>query len=155
MKALRVLFFAALALQVSFATPAVTNLQFYKIAPCRLVDTRWPTGPYGSPSLQSGTIRHFALHGSNAPACGVPPTARAAALNAAIVYPDGDGHITIWEYNLPMPGTSNMNFRSGQVTSNGALATVSLDPTWQIDVFAAVGGGGHADFILDVTGYYE
>src|SRR5262245_60746169 len=38
-------------------------LPFIGVTPCRIVDTRGPAGPFGSPSLAAGVPRDFALAG--------------------------------------------------------------------------------------------
>lgn len=61
-------------------------LDFYTVPPCRVADTR--TGP----PLASGESRVFPVAGL----CGIPPTARAVAVNLLSVAPTGAGNLTAW-----------------------------------------------------------
>src|SRR5258706_12884806 len=56
------------------AQPPVA-LDFYPVAPCRLIDTRDPVGPMGGPALVAGTIRTVQLPGT----CGLPTPAAAGS----------------------------------------------------------------------------
>ena len=42
-----------------------TTLAFFPLTPCRVADTRWPTGTFGGPSLVSGQERIFPLLSSS------------------------------------------------------------------------------------------
>src|ERR1700733_15193200 len=76
--------------------------QFFSVTPCRVADTRNAVGPSGGPALTSGAVRSFPVAGI----CGIPSTAKAAALNVTLVGPTQDGFITIWPFNTTMPGVS-------------------------------------------------
>ena len=154
----RAIVIAALGLAVlTPRTPALGPLQFYSVTPCRLVDTRNPDGPTGGPILSNGATRSFPALG----ACGIASGAKAVSLNAAIAFPNGNGFLTLWANGASMPTTSNINFTNGQgVVANGALVKLTygpndlVDPTYQINAWASIDGGGQAHLILDVTGYY-
>ena len=47
--------------------------QYHSLTPCRLADTRNPTGPSGGPILSDGVTRNFPVQGL----CGVPVGAKA------------------------------------------------------------------------------
>lgn len=49
-----------------------SGLIFIAITPCRVVDTRYPGGAFGTPSLVANTPRIVPVPGSN---CGVPVAA--------------------------------------------------------------------------------
>ncbi len=57
-----------------FQPPSGSTLQFYPLAPCRVVDTRNAQGELGGPSLQGGQERDFPVLSSD---CQVPSTAQA------------------------------------------------------------------------------
>ncbi len=67
---------AAIGLAASFAQ-AAGPYQLFTLAPCRVVDTRNPTGPLGGPSLAAATTRSFPVTGT----CGIPSTAKAVVFN--------------------------------------------------------------------------
>ena len=144
-------------------TTALGPLQFYSVTPCRLLDTRDPIGPTGGPFLSNGVQRNFPVIGSLARFCGISSEAKAVSVNAAIVTPTGIGYVKLWANNAPFPGTSNINFGTGQsVIANGALVKLTygpddnlVDPTHQIAAWASITDGATAHLILDITGYYR
>ena len=135
-------------------SPAVADgpFQFYTVLPCRVVDTRNPTGPTGGPSLTAQVTRSFPVRGS----CGIPLTARAVVFNVAVVAPTGSGNLRIWPYNTEMPLVSTINFDAGEpAIANGAIAPLKDDATAQISVYLQSGLGNSSDLVLDVTGYFQ
>lgn len=152
------LFAAATFLTVS-AAKAVGPLQFYSVTPCRLMDTRDPTGVTGGPALSNGVTRNFAVYGANARACGIPSdgTVRAVSLNVTITTPTYLGHLTIWPYNTALPLVSTLNFNAGEpAIANGAIVEVTVDPSFQLSARPVLGGaGGTVQLIVDITGYFK
>ena len=147
-----VLVLAISSILVARPTAAGGPYQFYPITPCRLVDTRGPTGPWGAPSLLSWNTRSFQVNQM----CGVPMTAQAAALNAAVLSPAASGFLTVWQYPLAWPQTSNINVTAGVSIANGCLVGLAAGST-NISVIYGSGSPNvdHADLIIDVTGYYQ
>ena len=140
---------------------AVGPLQYFTVAPCRLVDTRGPIGPTGGPALSHGSTRNFAAYGSNSNTqCGIPSTAKAATLNLTIVTPSNCGFLIVWQRtatpNNP-PLVSNINFNAGEAAlANGAVVGLGAFSDYQFS--AQVGictGTGTAHLVVDVTGYYQ
>lgn len=117
---------------------------FYTLPPCRVLDTRTGEG-----ALRSGERRPYRLAGR----CGIPPTARAAAVNLTVVQPTGSGFVTLWSGDRPLPLTSSLNFTSGSVRANHAVLPLGRDGTVLAQPFLA--GSGAAHLILDVSGYFE
>ncbi|MGH9368129.1 MAG: hypothetical protein ACRD3M_10695 [Thermoanaerobaculia bacterium] len=129
---------------------------FFSVTPCRLADTRDPTGPTGGPFLTSGFVRSFPTYGSSARVCGIPSTAKAVAINGTVVGPTGDGFLVMFPYNTPVPGVSTINFVAGEpALANGQLVALTSDPTLQLSVHPFIGGGGTAHLVLDITGYFQ
>src|SRR5260370_30282917 len=111
--AFRFLFLAgAVGLLTAATAEAAGPYQFFSVTPCRIVDTRGPTGFTGGPALTSGVTRSFPIDVSPA-ACGVPATAEAAVLNVTFVSPTLDGYLTIWPFNTPQPLVSTINAAAG------------------------------------------
>lgn len=122
-----------------FAQAAATGLSFYAVAPCRVVDTR---NPSGSQPLSGTTTVNVAASG-----CGTPDTAQAYVLNATVV-PFGQlGYLTLWPNNEAMPTVSTLNADLDTVTSNLAIVPST---TGSIDAFAS----SATYLILDISGYY-
>jgi hypothetical protein len=144
-------FFSAVA-----SAQANGPFQFYSVTPCRIVDTRNPPGITGGPALSHGATRSFPIHNQ----CGVPggPTgAKAAVLNVTIVGPSNFGHLTIWPFNTAVPLVSTINFSAGEAAlANGAIVPLTNDPSFNVSVSPAIGGGvGSVHLIIDVTGYFQ
>jgi hypothetical protein len=122
---------------------------FYTLTPCRVVDTRSPTGPYGGPSLQAGATRTFTLVGQ----CGIPSSARAVAINLTVTGSTSGGSLTVFPANLPqVPGTSSINYSAGQ--TRACSAVLGLDPTGSVAITVNQ-ASGTVNFILDVGGYFQ
>ena len=126
--------------------PVATS--FHTLAPCRIVDTRDPAGPYGGPALQAGSTRSFVLAGR----CGIPMTARSVAVNLTVTQPSTGGHVTAFPAGGGVPQASTINFSSGRTRANNAL--LPLGPGGAISVNSVL-PSGTVHFILDVTGYFE
>jgi glucose/arabinose dehydrogenase len=121
---------------------------FYTSTPCRVVDTRKPTGAYGGPALTAGGTRDFHLAGQ----CGVSSGARAVAVNVTVALPGSDGDLRIYAAGGALPPTSVINFRAGQTRANNAI--LALSPTGNISVYFEAASGG-VQLLLDVNGYFE
>jgi chitinase len=120
----------------------------FTVAPCRVLDTRDPAGPYGGPALGAGESRAFALTGR----CGIPASARAVTLNLTVTGPTAAGNLRLYPANQAVPSTSTLNYSSGQTRANNAI--VGLSPSGALGVRCAQ-AAGTAHVILDVTGYFE
>jgi hypothetical protein len=143
---------AAMLLLVAEAF-AAGPLQFYPVTPCRVVDTRRAAGPTGGPSLASEITRSFPIVGGT---CGVPATAKAAALNVTIASPTNPGFLIVYPYGIAQPLVSTLNWDTGEpALANGAIVPLTSDPNYNISVFPEIYGGGTVDLILDVTGYFQ
>ncbi|HTO85975.1 MAG TPA: FG-GAP-like repeat-containing protein [Thermoanaerobaculia bacterium] len=121
---------------------------FYTLTPCRLIDTRKPNGSLGGPALVGQSARTFGAFGN----CGIPPTARTLAANITVTQSTADGFLSVYPLGAPAPGTSTINYRTGQTRANNTL--VSLDGSGAFVVQCGQ-AGGQVNVILDVTGYFE
>jgi putative pyrroloquinoline-quinone binding quinoprotein len=134
----------------AYALHPIPPADFYTVAPCRLVDTRGPNGPFGGPALQGGGARRlFAVAGR----CGVPTGAVAVALNVTVVSPSGPGNLRVGPAGVHL-STSTINFAAGQTRANNAVVGLTgypLGSLWvQTDIFA-----GTTHLVLDVAGYFQ
>jgi glucose/arabinose dehydrogenase len=121
---------------------------FYTVTPCRVLDTRDPPGPWGSPALAAGSDRAFTIAGR----CNIPATARAVAVNLTVTGPTDLGHLVLFALGGIPPTTSAINFRPGQTRANNAIVT--LGPAGDIVVRTGMATGS-VQFILDVDGYFD
>jgi glucose/arabinose dehydrogenase len=122
--------------------------KLYTLEPCRVLDTRVPAGPWGGPALSAGNDRVFVIGGR----CGVPPTARAVAVNLAVTEGNGSGHLTLFPAGGPVPSTSAINFSANQTRASNAV--LMLGPGGDIVVRCVMPSGG-VHLILDVSGWFQ
>jgi serine protease len=126
-----------------------TGLKFYTLAPCRVVDTRFNNGAYGSPALENAAERSFMMTGQ----CGIPPTAKAVSLNATITEPTaGPGFLALYPGETARPLVSMLNYTAGQTRANNAMTPLGAEG--HLTAYIAQGTGS-VQLIIDVTGYFE
>ncbi|HUI82704.1 MAG TPA: hypothetical protein VL240_00690, partial [Candidatus Binatia bacterium] len=126
-----------------FTSPGSQTLQFYPLAPCRIVDTR--NGQYGG-TLQAGMERDYAMTGK----CGLPGSAAAYSLNVtAIPAPRVLDYLTVWPQGEPRPGVSTLNNSTGTVVANAAIVPAGNNQT-----VAFYPNSNNTDLLVDVNGYF-
>ncbi len=121
---------------------------FYTVTPCRIADTRVAPGPAGGPALAAGSARLFPVAGR----CGVPPGARAAAVNVTVTAASAAGHLTLTSPYSVTASVSTLNYRAGQTRANNAI--VALEAGGELRVSCAQAFGS-VHVIVDVTGYFR
>ena len=129
---------------------------FFPLTPCRVVDTRGAVGPQGGPALAANTSRNFAI--INVGGCGVPATAKAAAINVTAIQATDNGDLRIFPYQSPVPLASVINFGTTDFAlANGAIIPLAniggLDISVQNDM--PPGSSGTVHLVVDVTGYFQ
>jgi RHS repeat-associated protein len=134
----------------SAATPPPGG-DLYTVAPCRVLDTRDPQGPYGGPALGAGQPRAFPLVGR----CGIPATARAIVANLTVVAPTAAGNVRAYPGGIPAPTASVINFPADIVRANNAILGIQQDGTGTLILQAGQPAGATVHVLLDVTGYFE
>ena len=155
-KAARFLFTAVLGLFLCEAAQAGGPYSFFPLTPCRVVDTRNPGGPQGGPALAANTIRSFTIINING--CGVPSTAKAAAMNITAIQASDNGDLRIFPYLTSVPLASVINFSTADFAlANGAIIPLGniggIDISVQTDMPPS--STGHVHFVVDVTGYFQ
>jgi hypothetical protein len=122
-----------------FAPATPGGLSFFALPPCRVLDTRNPTGsaPF------NGTINI----GVTSAGCGAPASAQSFVLNATVVPPGVLGFLTLWPQGGTQPLVSTLNAVDGAITSNMALV-----PTVNGSISAFDSGASH--LVLDIFGYF-
>ncbi len=120
-------------------------LSFYPVTPCRVADTRGPTGSDSGPLLMAGETRDFTIAGK----CNIPANASAYVLNMTVVPRDKLlAYLTTWPTGTAQPIASTLNSYTGVVTANAAIVPA--------------GNGGaistyvthDTDLVIDVAGYF-
>ena len=123
-------------------------LQFVATAPCRLVDTRNPTGTFGGPPLQAGVARSFPLPQQTP--CDIPPTAEAYSLNVTLVPIGGHsvGLLTVWPTDENQPNVSIMNSWDGRFKANAAIIPAGTNGA--VSVYSS----DTTNVVLEIDGYF-
>jgi uncharacterized repeat protein (TIGR01451 family) len=127
---------------------AIVRVQgFYSLPPCRLADTRGPSGvPIGGPALSAGRVRVFNVR----ELCGLPGNAFAISYNATITGPTSEGNLRVFPGVDPSI-SSAINYVSGQTRANNGIVPLAADGTVGVRCDQA---SGTTEFILDVNGYF-
>ena len=129
-----------------YSPPSPSSLEFYPMTPCRVLDTRNPTGTFGGPSLVGGTGRDFPI--VSGPCPGIPATAQAYSLNTTIVPKGPLFYLTAWPTGQPQPLVSTLNSYDGNVLANTAIVPAGANGS--ISFYASQ----NTDLVADINGYY-
>jgi len=117
-------------------------MQWYSMTPCRVFDSRPPTG---KGPITGGSTQHIFLPQQP---CGTPATAAAYSLNVTVAPRGSLGYLTIWPTGEPQPLVSTMNSSDARVKANAAI--VPSGASGGVDVFVT----DTTDVILDIDGYF-
>ena len=122
------------------------GLRFIPVPPCRVADTRNPTGPFGGPSMTATSTRSFTIPQGT---CGIPATAQAYSLNVTVVPSGPLSFLTLWPAGQTQPLVSTLNSFGGTVVANAAI--VPAGAAGAVNVYAT----DPTDVILDIDGYFD
>ncbi len=122
-----------------FAPPATGGLSLYNLTPCRVLDSRQPSGTPPFTGEKDVNV--------TASSCGTPVTAQAYVFNATVVPPGPLGYLTLWPQGGTEPLVSTLNALDGAITSNMAIV-----PTTNGSIAAEP--SGPAQLVLDIFGYF-
>jgi len=128
-----------------FVPPASNTLQFYPLPPCRVLDTRNPTGAFGGPSIAAGSGRSFPIPASP---CGLPANATAYSFNVTAVPQGGLGYLTAWPTGQAQPFVSTLNSFDGAILANAAI--VPAGTAGAVSFYAT----DTTDLVIDINGYF-
>ena len=127
------------------STPSNASL-YTPITPTRLVDTRAGSGyPGAGSTLGAGGIYPAQISGNG----GISSSATSAVLNVTATNTSSASNFTVYPGGT-RPGTSDLNWVTGQTVPNLTVATLS--ETGATDVYNAAGS---ADLIIDAFGYFS
>ncbi len=130
-----------------------TGLYFIPVPPCRVVDTRLASGPFGAPYMSANTSRDFAIRNSNFCSGTVPANAdvQAYSLNVTVVPHASLSFLTIYPTAATRPVVSTLNSYDARIKANAAIVPANTaDANRSVSVFVT----GDTDLILDINGYY-
>jgi hypothetical protein len=137
-----------------------SDLVYFPVAPCRILDTRFGTGTWAGP-LAAGPAaiypvahnQNLVAQGGNAAGCGVPTDPAAIALTVVAVSPSAAGDLRLYKLNDPLPGASAINYAPVPGLN---VANTTIVPTCQIcgyDFDIKVDAGA-THVVADVVGYF-
>ena len=135
-----------------------TKLGFTPLSsPVRIVDTR--VGAADPPIYAGDTLCAGGALTIDIPSADVPSGAGAIVAQLSAVTPSAGGFLSIFPAGTANPGTSNVNFTTGQDVGNLATVGLGTDPlngSQAVTVFngPAGGTGPDTDVTLDLYGYY-
>jgi hypothetical protein len=109
------------------------------------MDTRFPNGAFGAPSLVGGASRSFPIPSG---ACGVPANAAAYSLNLTVVPHGTLGYLSAWPTGQPQPLVSILNSIDGLVLANAAIVPAGAGGA--VTFFAT----NTTDLAVDINGYF-
>jgi hypothetical protein len=128
-----------------------TMLAFYTLRPCRVADTRSPSGPSGGPALAANAARNFPAAGR----CGIPADARAVALIVTTVSQTDFGDLRLYPADSPLPSASTVNFVANHVRANNAVISLGTAGGLGVQCDMPPGSTGTAHALIDVFGYFK
>ena len=129
--------------------PVPSPLQFVAITPCRVVDTRNPSGTFGGPAIAGNSARSFPLSEGDNP-CGIPATAAAYSLNVTVIPEERLGYLTIWPTGEGQPTASTLNSPDGRTKANAVIIPAGA-PSGSVSVYVT----NTTNVILDINGYFN
>ena len=126
-----------------------TPADFYTVTPCRVLDTRNPTGPLGGPALAPNVARIFKVTG----VCGVPSTAKAISANVTVMAGGASGSISIYPGNTAPMGIITVGFPAGATRASNSMLELATNGAGTIGVLNS--SLGTSQVIIDVNGYFQ
>lgn len=121
----------------------------HTLAPCRVVDTRNASGPYGGPALAPASERVFVVAGQ----CGIPATTRAVSVNLTVTQPAAAGTFRAFPGDGEPSAASALAFSAGRTRANNAILKLSSSGSGTVTVKNDSTGTAH--LLIDVNGYLQ
>ncbi|MFN7934134.1 MAG: BACON domain-containing protein [Bryobacteraceae bacterium] len=129
---------------------ALSNLVFYPLTPCRVIETRAAyrpqAGQFGPPSLAAKQTRTFTFPQSTD--CQIPAGAAAYSVTITVVPPGALPFLTAWPAGSPQPNVSSINSPSGRILANSVILPAGPGGAISLYAFEAT------DVIVDINGYF-
>jgi M6 family metalloprotease-like protein len=122
---------------------------FYTATPCRLLDSRQTSGPWGGTPLAAQQERGLTVVETP---CGIPATAAAVSISVTAVTPTTAGNLRIFPAGTKRPTASTVNFAAGETRAGNAV--VSLGAGGAITLFSNQ-SSGTVHVVVDVNGWFE
>src|SRR5262249_12992817 len=123
-----------------FAQRFLATSNLFTVTPCRVIDTRNATGPYGGPALAGRSLRSLLLGAQ----CGILVGASAVSLNVTVTQSTAAGDVRLFAGGSTLPLVSTLNYGLGQTRANNATVTLGIAGDMTVHVDQA---GGTVQFI--------
>ncbi|MBI4910382.1 MAG: BACON domain-containing protein [Acidobacteria bacterium] len=127
-----------------------TNLVYYPLTPCRVIETRiayrQPASPFGPPRMNPGETRIVRFPQS--PHCTIPSGAAAYSMTLTVIPPQPLPFMTLWPAGGSQPNVSSINSFAGRILANSVIVPASADGSIAVFAFA------RTDFLVDISGYF-
>jgi hypothetical protein len=124
---------------------------FYTVSPCRVLDSRAPSGPWLGQPLHGQEERSVTVVGG---ACLVPATAKAVSFNVTATAATVNGNLRLYPAGTPRPlFFSTVNFTAGVNRANNGVVGVGVGGA--LTIFFSGGASESVHVVLDVNGYFE
>jgi hypothetical protein len=147
------------ALSSNLVTPQAlgdtsTDLVFYPVEPCRIMDTRISTLGY----IAANGTRSFSVNtnlvnqGGNAAGCGLPIDPIAVVINVTATNQASIGDLRIYPYGSPAPMASILNFKAFTDVANAAIVQQCYLCGPDLTILSDVSG---SHVVVDVLGYFR
>ncbi|HUQ00068.1 MAG TPA: hypothetical protein VM093_06370 [Aeromicrobium sp.] len=136
-------------------TAALAERVYRSVTPCRIVDTRHGGGGAitNSQTRTYSATSGLVAQGATLADCGVPDGARTLTANVTITGTTGYGNLRVFPADAGVPNASTINW-SGSNQTIANEVSIGLNSSEQFKVYGDIGGGGHTQVIVDVTGFY-
>jgi hypothetical protein len=122
---------------------------FYTLPPCRVVDTRNASGPYGGPAIPPGNQRIFTMTGQ----CSVPATAKAVSGNVTAVTPSSAGAFQLFSGD-DQPGVpTTISFAARKTRANNVVLKLAGSGSGTLGVASTASGPVH--LVIDINGFFQ
>ena len=130
----------------AYFDPSGSNLVFFPLPPCRIVDTR--SGDGGP--LEAGMERDFPIPGQGVMGnCGIPNNAAAYSFNVTAIPAHGSlFYMTVWPTGDPQPTVSTLNDLTGTIVANAAI--VPAGPQNETAFYVT----NDSNLLIDTNGYF-
>lgn len=132
-----------------FALEALQPSRFHTLAPCRILDTRDPVGPFGGPAVAAHSTRVITVTGT----CNIPADAVAISANVTVVPGSGGGFLRVYPGDAGPSITTTVAFPPGVVRASSTMAGLAGDGTGRLGILNDSGDAVHV--IVDVNGVFR
>jgi hypothetical protein len=149
----------AAASEAAAAAESRTNLTYYAIQPCRIIDTRLIGPPIPGSTALDFLVTDTISPTPGQPNCGIPfGPAKAVAVNIAATQAAGPGNLRAYAYPDPLPYAAFMNY--GIIPGLTALSNYGIvnicdvavaGCVWDMRVWVST----NTHFIVDAFGYFQ